>query len=190
LTQVGCNFEVTSDPKMAASAAGVILPGVGAAADMMAGLTTRGLPDPVKDYVRSGRPYLGVCMGMQVLFESSEEDGGTPCLNLYAGDIRRFSDGLHVPHMGWNQVRQSREVPILEGVPQDANFYFAHSYYAPAAAGRFVGATTDYGTNFLSVLHDGNVFGTQFHPEKSGASGLRIYANFARLCGETVREVI
>ncbi len=188
LRQVGCEFEVTSDPKLAAAASGVVLPGVGAAADTMAGLSKRGLLEPVKDYVRSGRPFLGVCMGMQVLFERSEEDDDTPCLNLYAGKIRRFSDGLRVPHMGWNQVHGTGEVPILEGVPQDANFYFVHSYYAPADNDSLVGATTDYGVKFLSVLHDGNVYGTQFHPEKSGGSGLRIYANFARLCGEIVAQ--
>ena len=184
LRQVGCEFEVTSDPKAAAAASGVILPGVGAAADAMAGLDNRGLLEPVKDYVRSGRPYLGVCMGLQVLFERSEEDYGTECLNLYPGEIRRFSDGLHVPHMGWNQVHQRGRVPILEGVPQDANFYFVHSYHATVDNHRIVGATTGYGVEFLSVLHDGNIFATQFHPEKSGPAGLRIYANFANLCGE------
>ena len=186
LAHVGCDFEVTSDAGVTAAASGVVLPGVGAAADTMAGLGSRGLLEPVSEYVRSGRPYLGICMGLQVLFERSEEDDGTPCLNLYDGAICRFSDGLHVPHMGWNQVHQNRKVPILEGVPQDANFYFVHSYFAPADNPRVVGATTGYGVEFLSVLHDGNVFGTQFHPEKSGAPGLRIYANFASLCGEAI----
>lgn len=185
---VGCDFEVTTDARVIDSASGLILPGVGAAADTMAGLGSRGLLEPVAASIRSGRPFLGVCMGLQVLFEGSEEDGGTPCLGLYKGMVRRFPDGLPVPHMGWNQVHQLSEVPILEGVPPDTNFYFVHSYYAPRDGHPFAGATTEYGIEFLSVLHDANVFATQFHPEKSGKPGLRVYANFARLCGERVTE--
>lgn len=184
--QVGCEFEVTVDPEVIEAATGVILPGVGAAKDTMGGLQTRKLMEPLKAYIQSRKPFLGVCMGLQALFESSEEDGGTPCLGLYEGMVRRFPDGLHVPHMGWNQVVQKRPVPILEGVPQGANFYFVHSYYAPQEGRSFVGATTAYGVEFLSVLHDGNIFATQFHPEKSGRPGLRVYANFARLCGESL----
>ncbi|MDP6349047.1 MAG: imidazole glycerol phosphate synthase subunit HisH, partial [Chloroflexota bacterium] len=132
------------------------------------------------------RPFLGVCMGLQALFTDSEEDGGTDCLDLYPGTIRRFPDGLHIPHMGWNQVTPRRDVPILEGIAPGTNFYFVHSYCAGPADADFCGASTEYGVEFLSVLHDGNIFGTQFHPEKSGRPGLRIYANFARLCGESV----
>ncbi len=186
--QAGCEFEVTQDPGTVATATGLILPGVGAAADIMTGLAERALLDAVKSYIESGRPFLGVCMGLQVLFERSEEDDGTPCMGVYSGTVRKFRNGLHVPHMGWNQVHSSRDIAILDGVAQDTNFYFAHSFYAPADA-PLVGATTEYGVEFLSVLRHENVYGTQFHPEKSGAPGLRVYANFARLCGETPRSV-
>ena len=183
---VGAEYEITIDPAVIAAADGVVLPGVGAARDAMTGLLSRDLTDPVRQAIASDRPFLGVCMGLQALFTSSEEDGGTDCLDLYPGAIRRFPDGLHIPHMGWNQVTPRNDVPILEGIAPGTNFYFVHSYYAGPPDADFCGATTEYGVPFLSVLHDGNVFGTQFHPEKSGRPGLRIYANFARLCGESI----
>ena len=182
---VGCRFEVTVDPKVMRDAAGIILPGVGAAADTMSGLAKRSLIAPVAEAISSGKPYLGVCMGLQILFEESEEDGGTPCLGVFEGVVRKFPPGLHVPHVGWNQVHQRENVSLFEGVAQDANFYFVHSYYAPLGGGEYAAATTEYGLEFLSVLHAGNVFATQFHPEKSGPAGIKVYANFARLCGET-----
>ncbi len=183
---VGAEYEITIDPAVIAAADGVVLPGVGAARDAMTGLLSRDLTDPVRQAIASDRPFLGVCMGLQALFTSSEEDGGTDCLDLYPGAIRRFPDGLHIPHMGWNQVTPRNDVPILKGIAPGTNFYFVHSYYAGPPDADFCGATTEYGVPFLSVLHDGNVFGTQFHPEKSGRPGLRIYANFARLCGESI----
>ena len=183
---IGVDYQITIDPAVISTAAGVILPGVGAARDTMTGLISRDLVGTVRDALASGRPFLGVCMGLQALFAGSEEDGGTDCLGLYPSTIRRFPDGLHIPHMGWNQVAPRHEVPILEGIPPGTNFYFVHSYYAGPPDADFCGATTEYGVEFLSVLHDGNVFGTQFHPEKSGKPGLRIYANFARLSGESV----
>ncbi len=183
---VGAEYEITIDPAVIAAADGVVLPGVGAARDAMTGLLSRDLTDPVRQAIASDRPFLGVCMGLQALFTGSEEDGGTDCLDLYPGAIRRFPDGLHIPHMGWNQVTPRNDVPILEGIAPGTNFYFVHSYYAGPPDADFCGATTEYGVPFLSVLHDGNVFGTQFHPEKSGRPGLRIYANFARLCGESI----
>ncbi len=183
---VGADYQITIDPAVIAAADGVVLPGVGAARDTMTGLSSRDLEQPVRAAIASGRPFLGICMGLQALFTGSEEDGGTDCLDLYPGAIRRFPDGLHIPHMGWNQVTPRRDAPILEGIAPGTNFYFVHSYYAGPPDADFCGATTEYGVPFLSVLHDGNVFGTQFHPEKSGRPGLRIYANFARLCGEAV----
>ena len=183
---VGADYQITIDPAVIAAADGVVLPGVGAARATMTGLSSRDLEQPVRAAIASGRPFLGICMGLQALFTGSEEDGGTDCLDLYPGAIRRFPDGLHIPHMGWNQVTPRRDAPILEGIAPGTNFYFVHSYYAGPPDADFCGATTEYGVPFLSVLHDGNVFGTQFHPEKSGRPGLRIYANFARLCGEAV----
>jgi glutamine amidotransferase len=183
---VGAEYRVTVDPEVIEAASGVILPGVGAAKDTMTGLGSRNLLQPVRDAIASGRPFLGVCMGLQALFDGSEEDGGTECMGLYPGTIRKFPDRLHVPHMGWNQVDAKDDLPIMEGIEPGTNFYFVHSYYAGPPDAPFCGATTSYGVDFLSVLHDGNVFGTQFHPEKSGRPGLRIYANFARLAGEAV----
>jgi len=160
---------------------GVILPGVGAAADTMAALEERGLTDPIRGLVASGRPFLGVCMGLQVLYEFSEEDGGTDCLGILPGTIRKFSDRLHVPHMGWNQVVTSKPTRLLKGIPSGSNFYFVHSYYASKSD--TTAATTDYGIEFESVLTQENVYATQFHPEKSGKIGLQVYANFATICG-------
>ncbi len=181
---VGAEFALTEDPDVVAGAAGVVLPGVGAALDTMDGLRARGLDAAVRDYLASGRPFMGVCMGLQALLEHSEENDGTPCLGLFPGRVRLFPPGLHVPHMGWNQVRRRRPCPILEGVPDGANFYFVHSYYADAAEAEYCAATTEYGLEFMSVLGRDLAFATQFHPEKSGATGLLLYRNFARICGQ------
>ena len=186
---VGADYLVTLNPTEIEAASGVILPGVGAAKDTMEELSTRGLLEPIRDAIASGRPFLGVCMGLQALFENSEEDGGTKCMGLYPGIIRMFPSGLHIPHMGWNQVNAEAHIPLMEGIPPGTNFYFVHSYYADATDASFCGATTTYGVKFLSVLHEHNVYGTQFHPEKSGLPGLRLYANFARLAGETTDSV-
>ena len=182
--QVGCDFEVTTDPKVIESASGVILPGVGAAADTMNGLASRGLLEPAREAIESGRPYLGICMGLQILFESSEEDGGTPCLGIYEGTVRRFPEGLHVPHVGWNQVRQKVAHPIFHDIPDASNFYFVHSYYAEAGDPSLVAGETDYDVTFCSALVRGRLVATQFHPEKSGALGLVVYRNFLRMALE------
>ena len=181
---VGAEFVLTQDPAAVADADGVVLPGVGAALDTMTGLRARGLDAAVREYLQRGRPFLGVCMGLQALLESSEENDGTECLGLFPGRVRLFPPGLHVPHMGWNQVRQLRPCRLLDGVPDRSNFYFVHSYYADAAGAGYCAASTEYGLEFLSVLGQDLVFATQFHPEKSGATGLRLYRNFAAICGQ------
>ncbi len=185
LKRVGASFVVTDDPSTVAAASAVILPGVGAAADTMRGLRNVRVDDPVVAAIARGVPYLGICMGLQVLFDRSEEDDDTPCLGVIPGDVVRFPVGLEIPHMGWNQVRQVEDSPLFADVPQDSNFYFVHSYYArPANAARTSG-TTDYGLEFTSVVRSDHLYATQFHPEKSGLVGLRIYANFIRLAGQT-----
>jgi glutamine amidotransferase len=173
---------VTSDPAVVADAAALVLPGVGAAADTMRSLEALRLADVVRDYVRSGRPFLGVCMGLQALLTGSEEGGWQPCLDLVPGRVRRLPAGLKVPHMGWNTVRQQRAHPLFDGIPDGAYFYFVHSYYVAPDAPEVIAATTDYGVTFPSVVIQGNAVGTQFHPEKSGDLGLRLYDNFVRLC--------
>lgn len=185
LTRVGARFSVTNDPSAVSVAEAVVLPGVGAAADTMQGLRNARVDDPVVAAIERGVPYLGICMGLQVLFDRSEEDDETPCLGVLRGNVIRFPEGLEVPHMGWNQVRQVEDSPLFEGVPQDSNFYFVHSYYAQPSDAARVSGTTDYGLEFTSVVRRDNLFATQFHPEKSGLVGLRLYANFIRLAGQT-----
>ena len=175
---------VSNDSRDVAAARILVLPGVGAAADTMASLTRLDLVRPILDYVASGRPFLGVCLGLQVLLDGSEEGGWQPCLGVVPGRVRRFAHPakpgprLKVPHMGWNQVRQRFPHPLFAGIPDGANFYFVHSYYAAPENVSVVAGETEYGVAFPSVLIQGNVAATQFHPEKSGEHGVRLYANF------------
>ncbi|MBM3947373.1 MAG: imidazole glycerol phosphate synthase subunit HisH, partial [SAR202 cluster bacterium] len=134
------------------------------------------------------RPFFGVCMGLQALLTGSEEGGWEPCLDVVAGVVRRLPDGLKVPHMGWNQVRQVRRHPAFEGLPDGGNFYFVHSYYTAPRDPAVVAGTTEYGIEFCSVLIKDNVVATQFHPEKSGELGLLLYENFLRWSG--VRKAV
>jgi glutamine amidotransferase len=172
---------VTSNPSYLDDAEAVIVPGVGAAADTMSNLRASGFVEPIRDYISSGRPFLGVCMGQQALFEVSEEGGEHECLGILPGRVVRFASELKVPHMGWNQVRIVKQHPIFEGVGDGSYFYFVHSYYPQPADPRVVIGETEYGVNFASVIARDNIVATQFHPEKSGEAGLRMYANFLRI---------
>ena len=183
---VGLQPLVTDDPETIRAAAGVILPGVGAAADTMLNLENRHLVEVVKEVIERGSPFFGVCMGLQALFTLSEEGGAHRCLDVLPGTVRRFPSGQRVPHMGWNQVRQVRPHPFFEGIPDGANFYFVHSYYVDPTAPDVVAGETDYGVVFPSVVIRDRLVATQFHPEKSGPHGLRLYANFGRLVGDAV----
>jgi len=172
---------VTSSARYVSEADALIVPGVGAAADTMANLIRHRLVEPIHEYIASGRPFLGVCMGQQALFDVSEEGGRHECLGVLPGRVVRLPDGLKVPHMGWNQVRQVRRHPIFDGIPDNSYFYFVHSYYpSPDDPGMVIGET-DYGVTFPSVVARDNVVATQFHPEKSGEMGLRMYANFLQI---------
>ncbi|MFN8585872.1 MAG: imidazole glycerol phosphate synthase subunit HisH [Dehalococcoidia bacterium] len=185
VAHAGVDAVVTSDAQAVADARALIVPGVGAAADTMANLRAGGLVEPIREYIASGRPFLGVCMGMQALFEVSEEGGSHECLGVLPGRIVRFPHGLTVPHMGWNNVRLRAPHPVFEGVEQDAFFYFVHSYHPRPADDAHVIAETEYGgVTFPAVVGRDNLVATQFHPEKSGADGLRLYANFLRLALE------
>jgi imidazole glycerol-phosphate synthase subunit HisH len=179
------------EPVVSASAADVaaaealILPGVGAAEDTMANLRAAGLDGPIVEYISSGRPFLGVCMGQQALFEVSEEGGTHACLGVFPGRIVRFPYGLTVPHMGWNTVHLRDPHPVFAGIPDGSYFYFVHSYHPAPGDDAVVIAETEYeGVRFPSVVGRDNVIATQFHPEKSGRWGLRIYENFLRLALE------
>ncbi|HKN57225.1 MAG TPA: imidazole glycerol phosphate synthase subunit HisH [Gemmatimonadaceae bacterium] len=176
---------VTSNPSYLHDAEAVIVPGVGAAADTMSNLRASGFVEPIRDYISSGRPFLGVCMGEQALFEVSEEGGEHECLGILPGRVVRFANGLKVPHMGWNQVRIVKPHPIFDGVTDGSYFYFVHSYYPQPADRDVVIGETEYGVNFASVIARDNIVATQFHPEKSGEAGLRMYANFLKIAATT-----
>jgi imidazole glycerol-phosphate synthase subunit HisH len=178
LVSLGYQPRVTSDPREVDRASALVLPGVGAAGQIMGSLRQLGMDEAVTDYIASGRPFLGVCMGMQVLFERSEEDGGQECLGVLHGRVRRLGSGLKVPHMGWNAVAQRGEHPMWDGVPDESYFYFVHSYVVEPADESVQAGCTEYAGPFTSAVARDNVFGTQFHPEKSGRFGLRIYRNF------------
>ena len=181
LESVGTTPILTDDPSVVAQADGLVVPGQGSAVDAMRNLDRLGLADPLRRYVASGRPFLGVCLGEQIIFESSEEGPGVTCLGLIPGTVRRLPGGQKVPQIGWNTVRIRRHHPLLEGVPDDSYFYFVHSYYVDPTEPADTVGETEYGVTFASIVARGNVFATQFHPEKSAGIGLRIYRNFARL---------
>jgi glutamine amidotransferase len=184
VVQAGVRPLVTSSSRYVNEAEALIVPGVGAAADTMMNLRRHHLVEPIREYIASGRPFLGVCMGQQALFDVSEEGGEHECLGVLPGRVVRFAqNALKVPHMGWNRVRQVRAHPIFEGIPDGSYFYFVHSYYPrPDDADAVIGET-EYGVTFPSVVARDNVVATQFHPEKSGEMGLRMYANFVRSAG-------
>jgi len=181
LGRLGYQPEVTSRPEALEGARAVILPGVGAAADTMDNLGRKGLIAPIRRFIAQGRPFLGVCLGLQILFTGTEEGGWHDCLGVVPGKVARLPAGRKVPHMGWNQVRQKRPHPVFRDIPDGAYFYFVHSYYAAPEDRSLVIGETEYGLEFCSVLACGNLVATQFHPEKSGELGLKMYDNFLRM---------
>jgi glutamine amidotransferase len=184
LERSGAPVRVTSDPEAILAADGVVLPGVGAFGACMQNLAARGLVDAVRKVLDRDRPFLGICLGLQLLFEESEEFGPVAGLGVLPGRVRRFSgpafDRLKIPQIGWNRIRVRKAVPELEGIPDGTFVYFVHSYYVEPADPALVATTTEYGIEFASSVARGNLFACQFHPEKSQAVGLRILANFAR----------
>jgi glutamine amidotransferase len=181
LRRMGHDVLVTSDPEDVRSASKLILPGVGAFGDGMANLRRLGLAAPFIEKVKSGVPALGICLGMHLLFTESEEFGRHAGLDLLAGRVVKLPAHLRVPHMGWNQLHPKRSSPLTAGVAECSFVYFVHSYYAEAGNPEIVVATTDYELEFPAVVHAGNVWATQFHPEKSQRVGERLLDNFARL---------
>src|SRR4051794_38623416 len=180
---VGSSAEITSDPARVRQASQVILPGVGAFADAMAELRRTGLGDAFREAVQQGKPCLGVCLGLQLLFDESLEDGEHAGLGLLPGRVVRFAErpGLKVPHMGWNTLRIRQPVPLLNGLGPEPSVYFVHSYYAMPDQPSDVAAEADYPDPFTALVWRDNLMACQFHPEKSQHVGLAMYANFARL---------
>ncbi len=187
VAHAGYEARVTARPADALAADAVILPGVGAAADTMRNLDERRLAEPVRRVIEAGTPFLGVCMGMQALLTVSEEGGEHPCLDVIPGRVRRLTGAAKIPHMGWNTVRQLRSHPVFDGIPDGSYFYFVHSYYADPHDRTTVIGETDYGLAFASVIAHDSLVATQFHPEKSGAAGLRLYANFLQAAADAAK---
>ncbi len=181
IAKLGYQPKITSSTSEVLNAQAVILPGVGAAADTMENLRTLGMIDPICQLIAENRPFFGVCIGLQILFTGTEEGGWHECLGVLPGRVRKLPSGLKIPHMGWNQVKQRLSHPIFDGIPDEANFYFVHSYYVAPEDKSLVAGETDYGIPICSVIARGNLIATQFHPEKSGEFGLRMYRNFIKL---------
>jgi glutamine amidotransferase len=181
---LGAGVVVTRDPEVLRSSQGVVIPGVGAFPKAMAALRSLGLVEPIQGLAREGMPILGICLGMQLLFESSEEIELTRGLGLLPGQVSWLEGADRLPHIGWNEVRFERRSPLTDGLPTGGcAFYHVHSLAArPANPGDVVG-TTEYGQRFVTLVERGNVAGVQFHPEKSSAQGLRLLSNYLRLCG-------
>lgn len=191
--KVGVPARVIREPGALREAAGIVLPGVGAFADGIATLEAAGFVDPLLREIQSGKPILGICLGLHFLFSESEEFGLHKGLDLIRGRVRRFPDvaqsselgpqssALKVPHMGWNQVHLKKAAPIMNGIPDASYFYFVHSYYVEPEEEGSIAGTTEYGIPFTSMIWRDNLFATQFHPEKSQTLGLQILANFGKL---------
>jgi len=180
---VGHEATITSEPAVVEAADKVVLPGVGAFEDAIAELRRLGLVEPVLRAMRSGKPFLGICLGLQLLFDESFENGPHEGLHVLPGKVVRFalSKDYTIPHMGWNQLHIRRQAPILAGIEEGSQFYFVHSYYVAPSDPSVIAAETDYGGPFCSMIWRDNVFATQFHPEKSQSAGLAMLRNFAEL---------
>ncbi len=204
LESLGAEVKITASPDIINKASGVVLPGVGAMPDAMQALQKAKVISSIKKTIAADKPFLGICLGLQLLFETSEEGGGCKGLGIVKGTVPRFNfsklatrdpqpvTGLKIPHMGWNQINQriaysvqragSKNLKILQNIPNNAYVYFVHSYYVRPKDKNIIATTTDYGVEFCSSIAKGNLFACQFHPEKSQKIGLQILRNFVRLC--------
>lgn len=179
LDEIGAEYVLGSDAESLARAEKIILPGVGHFGQMLRALDELGVRQELLSRIHAGIPFLGICLGLQALFETSEEAPGLSGLAVYPGHVKRFPAGARVPHMGWNQITASSSSRLLRNLDAQPYLYFAHSYYVPETA--VTAATCDYAVPYTAALESGNVFGVQFHPEKSGPAGLRIVRNFIEL---------
>jgi imidazole glycerol phosphate synthase glutamine amidotransferase subunit len=182
LTSVGADVTVARDAEALQDADALVVPGVGAAAPAMTRLERRGLVDPIRHWIERDRPFLGICLGLQLLFEGSDEDGATT-LGVLPGRTSRLEEAPTLPHIGWNQVVRTREHPLFDGIADGADLYFVHSFAGVPADGAedVVLARTEHGRPFVSAVARGRLLGVQFHPERSGTDGLCLLANFVRL---------
>lgn len=180
--KVGVDAKVTDNPEVIKKAGGVVLPGVGAFRDCMRELTNLKLIDAVVDAIKKNKPYLGICLGLQVLFSESEEFGRCRGLDIFRGRVVRFPENeLKVPHMGWNEIKIQKNNPILNGIQDKTYFYFVHSFYVVPEDNSIISTATDYGLEFASMIWKDNIFAVQFHPEKSQAVGLSFLENFGKI---------
>lgn len=183
---IGFEASVTSDENIIKKADRVVFPGNGAFGGCMAGLRHLNLISAIDDFIKTERPFLGICIGMQSLFEKSFEFGVHEGFGYMKGNIRRFpnsllKNGMKIPHTGWNSVRHDENNPLFKDIPQNSYFYFVHSYYAPITDEKNIAGVTEYGVEFISAVSENNIFGVQFHPEKSQKAGLKLLENFCRL---------
>lgn len=179
--RVGVEARVCTQAAELTNCEKMILPGVGAFRDAISELRRQEMVEPILAHIAADKPFLGICLGLQLLFDVSYEDGTWEGLGVIPGEVVRFAEqpGLKVPHMGWNQIAVAQETPLLAGLPRDAWFYFVHSYYVVPRDESVIAARTDYGVPFTSIIRRGNLFATQFHPEKSQSLGLQLLRNFA-----------
>ena len=178
----GSEVIVTSDPDVIDRANAIVFPGQGSCVSSMANIKSKGLDLSIKKSIASGKPFLGVCLGLQLLLETSEE-GDTECLGIIEGKVKRFQDGLKIPHMGWIEALVTLDHPVFSGIPEKNFFYFVHSYYALPTDIKLISSVTEYGIEFCSSIAYDNVIAVQFHPEKSGDIGLKLYKNFVNFIG-------
>lgn len=180
---IGAESVITNDPQVILSADKILLPGVGSFGDAMDSMHKNGLVETVKECALSGKPFLGICLGLQLLFEESEESPGVKGLGIFKGKIKKFSSdmGLKIPHIGWNSLEIKQKDTLFKDIPENAYVYFVHSYYLHAEDENDIATVTNYGIDFHSAVGKNNIFATQFHPEKSGDVGLQILRNFASM---------
>ncbi len=182
LTAVGAEVSVTSRAEDLTSSEKIVLPGVGAFGDCMKNLEKTGLIPTILEQIKNKKPLLGICVGLQILFEGSDESPGVDGLKIFRGRVKKISaEGLKIPHMGWNKLEDFENAGIFAGLPEEVYFYFVHSYHAFPADKKIIAATTRYGEKITAGIQSGNIFATQFHPEKSGDVGLKILKNFVEL---------
>ena len=183
LAHIGCDCFVTRDKDEILKADSAVLPGGGSFGDTVDSLNKYGIKDAIREYIASGKPFLGICLGMQLLFPASEESPGAAGLGIYDGSISRIpnGEGLKIPHMGWNSLEINPKSRLFKGIEKNPYVYFVHSYFLHASDRELVAATAEYGVTIDAAVERGNVFATQFHPEKSGETGLQILRNFAEI---------